>query len=163
MTNEATDLVGGYEWSPTTKTIGELATQLTKAVEDGSIAVEKQVVRLRAFQQAIETALEQLKPELLDELGKYGKGEKCTSLGATLELREAGVKYDYANCNDPILGALLVEKDSIDKQVKDRQELLRKLKDMILVPDPETGEICNVYPPVKKSTTSYVLTFNQKD
>ncbi len=76
MSNEATDLVGGWEWSPTTKSIGELATQLTKVVEDGSIAVDKQVVRLRAFQQAIETALEQLKPELLDELGKYAKGEK---------------------------------------------------------------------------------------
>lgn len=148
-----------YDVKPTKQYINDFADNLINVVVEGGVAVEKQVVLLRAIQESIGKALDELKPHLMDELAKYGKGEQCRAMGVGFEVREVGVKYDYGNCNDPILNKALEAKKEIDAQVKQRQEFLRKLTGMAFIVDEETGELMEVYPPVKLSTTGYVINF----
>jgi hypothetical protein len=156
-----TDLINDYTngFKPTKGNIAKLSAGILENVTEGRVGVDKQVTVLRALQEAIELTLENLKPLLVDELGKYSKGETCNVMGAKLELKEVGTKYDYSQCNDPVLIKLMEVKTDIDKQVKERQEWLRKLKSMAFVPDTETGELMEVVPPVKYSTTSYTISF----
>lgn len=144
---------------PTKDNINRISDMFIDNVMEGKISVEQQVTLLRAINETVSNALEVLKPYLVDELTKYGKGDRCMVMGTTLELKEVGVKYDYTNCNDPVLTKLLEVKKDIDAQVKNRQEFLRKLTSMAFIPDTDTGELMEVHPPVKSSTTSYVINF----
>jgi hypothetical protein len=59
--------------------------------------------------------------------------------------------YDYSLCNDSHYNRLILEKQRIDNEIKDRVKLLQVLKNSIA--DPETGEV--IYPP-SKSTTDFL-------
>jgi hypothetical protein len=72
--------------------------------------------------------------------------------GFEASVGETGVKYNYANCNDPELLELMEKQAEINEKIKDRQTFLRSLKGgtPIIVDDCAVM----VYPPAKSSTTS---------
>ena len=83
-----------------------------------------------------------------------------TSNVIKLSLIEAGVKYDYSKCNDPILVDLEKQMAKLKKDVDARQKFLQSVQGMMLitVADPETGEMLEnieVYPPIKTSTSTF--------
>lgn len=94
---------------------------------------------------------------LLTEAGKEGK--VFLFHNAKFETKEMGVKYDFEKCGDTVLQELYRQKTVLDKQVKDRESLLKTLPEkgqgMI---NEETGETWTAYPPVKTSTTSIAVT-----
>ena len=91
---------------------------------------------------------------VVTEAAKYGK--TFEQHNAKFEIKEAGVKYNYENCGDPILQSLEQQFEAIETDVKDRQKFLRSLPESgmeILVDD----ELVKVYPPSKTSTTSVTI------
>lgn len=91
-----------------------------------------------------------------DELAK-NKGKFQTNSGAKIEAAEVGTKYDYSQCNDPILRDLNKTLAETNEAVKEREAFLKAV--------PEKGieirhddELVTIYPPSKSSTSSYKLT-----
>jgi len=87
----------------------------------------------------------------LDEAYKYGK--TFEQYNAKFEIKEMGVKYDYNECNDPIIIDLLLQQAELEERIKERQRFLKTI--------PEEGletliedEVVTLYPPQKTSTTS---------
>lgn len=91
---------------------------------------------------------------LLEAAAPYGK--KFEYMGAKIEQKEVGVKYDYSQCEDPVLARLEAEADAAAKALKQRQDMLKTipLSGMTMVDD-TTGETFTAYPP-SKSSTSYI-------
>jgi len=90
---------------------------------------------------------------IVTEAVKYGKTFEHHN--AKFEIKEAGVKYDFQNCNDPILKELEDKFSILDTEVKERQKFLKSIKESVevLIGD----EIVTLYPPVKTSTTSVTV------
>jgi len=91
---------------------------------------------------------------VVTEAAKYGK--TFEQHNAKFEIKEAGVKYNYENCGDPVLQSLEQKFEAIEMDVKDRQKFLRSLPESgmeILIDD----ELIKIYPPSKTSTTSVTI------
>jgi len=147
-------------WQPTKSEIAKVTEQLTKSVIDGSMEPLKAMATIKALEAAIEKAIEIMKPYILDELSKYKTGEVVTALGVEFKHMEARPVYDYLLCGDGELNRLMVLKNDIDSKVKARQEFLRKLTRPEFITDQETGEICEVHPPQKKTTPTFTTKFS---
>jgi len=88
---------------------------------------------------------------LITEAAKYGKNFEHHN--AKFEIKEMGVKYDYDNCNDPVLEFMNNSLRLIENDIKDRQKFLKSIPESgmeILIDD----ELVKVYPPSKSSTTT---------
>lgn len=152
---------------------GELAAygkqQITNLAEQLAVAIADEPVQgyIKA-KQIIETCEQAIKNPIVvkavrDEAEKYAKEGGLRLFGHKIEPIEAGVKYDYSECNDPVLKRLLDKKEQLDKEIKDRQKFLQAVpyKGMS-INDEETGEIdITVYPPVKSSTSTIKLTLSK--
>ena len=88
---------------------------------------------------------------LLSEAEKYGKCER-----SDIQVREVGVKYDFASCGHAEYNRLKQEAEIINAKIKAIEAML-KLSDCSGV-DTETGEEYNATKAVKSSTTKVVLT-----
>lgn len=104
----------------------------------------------------LELFLENIKPTL-DELAreeaeKHGAKE-FESNGLKIVLAENGTKFDYSNCNDPVLTDLQIQADNANQRLKDRQNFLKALKGPQTFPGGGTGNDYTVNPPVKSSTS----------
>ena len=133
------------------------AQQLEQGLESGTIVASE----LLRFQKALDKVFEKIKPVLiecaLNEIGSYEKNPIIKN--TEFSIVEAGTKYDYSGCNDPIynsnLGVLEIAKESI----KERENFLKCLKQPMTFVNDETGEIVTLNPPKKSSTTTVKVTF----
>jgi hypothetical protein len=123
-------------------------------VSNGEISPLKLHYQLKVMEEILEgiTADNEYKKIVLSEAEKIGR--KFISYNAEFQIKEAGVKYDYTNCNHSELSeinekiqALKNRKDEIEKFLK---TVPAKGMDLLNM---ETGEAYTVYPPVKTSTT----------
>lgn len=96
------------------------------------------------------------KSMLLDAAEKHGK--KFTFQNAEFSIKEVGVKYDYSQCNDPVLAELEQESARIGEALKARQNFLQTAPQSgLTIVIEATGEAATVYPPSKSSTTSVAV------
>jgi hypothetical protein len=97
-----------------------------------------------------------------DELAKYEKGKFTTTRGVRFELAETGTSYDFTGCNDEELNRLEAKANEAKLEVKQRQDFLKTVKvEGLIITDGESGETYTVYPPVKKSKSSYKITLEK--
>jgi hypothetical protein len=136
-------------WMPTKSEISRLKVELTKPVKDGDVDVKRAMVIIRALKTALADAEKELSEDLNSEIAKYNKNEVPSSLGVKIQYKGLPTKLDYSVCNDPVLRRLMVEYAEIEAKVEARQNFLKKLKQMEMITDPETGEIVEIRPPVK--------------
>jgi len=147
------------EWNPTQKEIKRITDTLLQQVDEGNMSASKAVTLLTALSTAIEEALKGLKEQALDELHKYPSGQPILVSGADITIKEAGVRYDYSSCGDPLLNDLSAQRDSIDAEIKERQKLLRNIKGSLMVVDERTGELTELRAPSKTSTTTFSIRY----
>jgi hypothetical protein len=131
------------------------AEQITNSLLEGltdPLKVHLQVKCMEDFIKQI-TSNSVYKDLIVTEAVKYGKTFEHHN--AKFEIKEAGVKYDFQNCNDPILKELEDKFSILDTEVKERQKFLKSIKESVevLIGD----EIVTLYPPVKTSTTSVTV------
>lgn len=91
-----------------------------------------------------------------EEVAKNGK-EITNSSGAKIELSEAGTKYDFSQCNDPILAQLQAKFEGAKAILDERKAYLKNIPSAgvdVLIED----EVVKLYPPSKTSSSTYKIT-----
>lgn len=83
-----------------------------------------------------------------------------SKFGTKISKTEAGYKYDYSVCNDPIWDSMNKELEFLKAEIKKREEFLKSLPTVMIVNilDPKTGELLEnveLYPPNKTSTSTF--------
>lgn len=163
---ESNPITIGYgiksDWMPTRKEIQLLGRMLIQQVDEGNISASKAVTILRALADSIDNALVALKENAMDELSRYPQRQAIIINGAEFTIKEAGVKYDYASCGDTFLDEMMQQKDELDARIKDRQKFLRSIKDREMIVDTRTGEVCELKPPSKTSTTTFSIKYPEE-
>lgn len=92
------------------------------------------------------------------DLIKKENGKYISPRGAKFEIMDnAGTKYHYENCNDPVLVDYINRLIVLEAQIKNRQEFLKTVP-VSGMEIREEDELIKVYPPYKTSTTAYKIT-----
>jgi hypothetical protein len=142
----------------TPQEVTNFSNQLIDALNGGEI----DALKFKVFLKGLETVIENIAPTLdrmaRDEAEKYGE-KSFTLLGAKVELREVGVKYDYTNCGYSKLQHITTELDAWARQKNEAETFLRGLKSSMTVVNDITGEIETIYPPAKSSKSAVAITF----
>ncbi len=103
-------------------------------------------------------------PEYIDylryEVAKYGQS-MTTATGTKIELAEVGTKYDYVFCEDDIYNELVIKRDALDEEIKERQQFLKTLPSEGIDIINEDGVVSRIYPPSKSSTSSVKCTIQK--
>lgn len=142
---------------PTTKrSVGEFF-ELTKAqIMSGNAEPKEIAILLKGMEDVIKAlrADKEISDLILDEVEKEGKTVKYQ--GATLTIKEVGVSYDYAHCNDSTWQTLKRRAEKAISTLKAREKILQAhVKSWA---DIKSGEV--VKPPVKTSTTKVTVTLS---
>lgn len=96
----------------------------------------------------------EIQEAVMNEFQKYGQ-RTVEYNGAVLQQQEAGVKYDYSGCSDPVMDDLLRKEEEVKAKMKERAKFLQNIPASGIV-DPETGAF--IYPPAKSSKTTIKTT-----
>lgn len=141
----------------TKKQIEVFASQLENGLINGQIIASD----LLRFQKAMEKVFEKIKPTLienaLNEISQYEKNSIIK--GSEFSIVEAGVKYDYSDCNDLEYNTLIIQLEALKSTLKDRETFLKAIKQPMQMVDENSGECYTIYPPKKSSTTTLKVTF----
>lgn len=97
----------------------------------------------------------QLDEAVRDEAEKFDE-RSFEFNGAKVELAEVGVRYDYSN--DPEWNKLKELIEPINKDIKEREEFLKKLTKPFDTIDSDTGEVIRIQPAAKSSKSSVKIT-----
>lgn len=116
------------------------------------------LLKAKKAEEFFKTVQEELKPEALKEAEKHPE-RTVEKFGAKFEKTSVYTSYDYSNCNDAVYLDLIEEKKVIEAKVKEREELLKTLKEPLIVTNEETGETFKIYPAVKKTTDGLKITY----
>lgn len=132
--------------------LNQFAETVIQSVKDGN----ENPLKIHALIKKQEFALEQIKKgikeEVKTEASKYGE-KPFMFAGAECHLTSVKTEYDYSVCNDKELNNLNKQIETLKKQLKQREEMLKSLGNPIQLLDGETGEVYTVYPPMKKTET----------
>lgn len=151
---------GGEAILPTKTNIETAAASMVAETLSGDNYVLDDVLRLKAIAEAIKKYMDddRIREAVVNEVQKYGK--KADFKGATFELRETGVKYDFSSCGDSEYNSLIEQKRVLDEKIKEREALLKRIpyRGTTLL-DEDTGEYYHINPPVRSATEGYITKF----
>lgn len=137
------------------------AKSLLELIEEGHIDALSVAMQAKYLTEVLEATKERIRELVCDELHKYGKGEECTKHGATFALKEAGVSYDYSGCGDTQWAEIDNQIKVLTDQRKEREKFLRSIKESMTIVDESTGEIITINAPIKRSTSTYAITWKK--
>jgi hypothetical protein len=141
----------------TKQQIETFAHSLEQGLNNGQIIASD----LLRFQKAMEKVFEKIKPTLienaLNEISQYEKNSVIK--GSEFSIVEAGVKYDYSNCNDPVYNEHFQNLENAKERLKERETFLKCIKEPMHFINEDTGEAITLYPPKKTSSTTLKVTF----
>ena len=143
------------------ETIKETSLALLNDIDEGHMHPLQVAAQFKFVEDVISNVKEELRQRVIAEKDKYGKDD-MTYHGATFDIKEAGVKYDYSHCDDTIWNDLKQQLDALNDKMKEREAFLKSLKERFTYIDESTGEIITLYPAQRKSTTTYAISWNKK-
>lgn len=157
MDNLPSTAMGAARLLPTTQTqIDAFSDQLIRSVKDGECNPIEVLIILKAFAKASERTLKEIQENFVTEAAKYP--EKTFDFnGVKITKSEVGTKYNYSICGDLIYNDRLKISNEAEKQLKEREEFLKALREPITVVDEGSGEVIKIIPPSKTSTTSLTV------
>lgn len=130
-------------------TAANLAAMLDKDPTAAPLLMQK----FKVIEMLKEAVADKLREASVAELKKYP--EKDIMLyGAEFKVGEFGVKYDFTACMDPKWTELDRRIKELQEDKKARETYLKTLKGKTTWIDPDTGELCELMPPIKTSVTS---------
>ena len=133
------------------KPVSYYVEQVLKSIEEGEqnpLDVHLSRVKMEKILKGINDNPD-IQDAVMKEFERYGE-RTITYKGAVLQQQEAGVKYDYSGCNDPIMDEYLKQKEELEAKIKERGKFLQNIPSSGIV-DPETGTF--IYPAAKSSKT----------
>ena len=111
---------------------------------------------IKSMEKSLEGISAQIKEDVINEAYKYEKSFDFH--GARIEQAELGTKYDFTNCNDVVWNDLNKKITELTEKKKEREAMLKTVKDTMTLVDESTGETWKVNPAIKTSTTSIKVT-----
>lgn len=150
-----------YGTEVTKDSIKETSLALLHDIDEGHMHPLQVAAQFKFVEDVISNVKEELRQRVIAEKDKYGKDD-MTYHGAKFDIREAGVKYDYSQCDDMIWNDLKQQLDALNEKMKEREAFLKSLKERFTYIDESTGEIITLYPAQRKSTTTYAISWNKK-
>ena len=114
-------------------------------------------LQLKAMEEIVKTlnTNERYKELLLDAAQKSGK--KFMAFNAEFSIKEMGTKYDYSQCGDTDLLAMLQSIETISEAVKKRQTFLKGIPSAGVQQIDANGEVITLFPPTKTSSTTVAV------
>lgn len=144
--------------APSTKEqITIFANQIIDSVESGKENALKIHTQIIALEKALAAVKEAIRESVLSEAEKHNQ-KSFSFNGFKVEIKNLGVKYDFSQCNDPVMNLLISSIEEYKEQQKERSEFLKAIKNKETIVDTDTGEVITIYPPVKTSTTGIAVT-----
>jgi hypothetical protein len=131
--------------------------QVIEALENGEANPLHVHLQVKCTEELIKGILsnDRYKELTVSEAEKHGKSFEFHNAG--VQIKETGVKYDFTVCNDEIWNELNSQIEALEKVKKDREEFLKTISGSLEVIT-KHGEVVNIYPPAKSSTTSIAVT-----
>ncbi len=152
--NEAIEIDDAVVYAqPSKQKQEEVTNRLVEAVTTGLINPLQLLVKLRFCEKIIKDTIDGITANCVEEADKYARGEDIKMLGATLKMKEAGTKFNYENCNDPVYADLTEKSGKMTDMIKERENFLKSLKQPMTIVDDSTGEVVTIAPPLKTSKT----------
>jgi hypothetical protein len=139
--------------------VNRFSVQLVNAVKEGEVNPLQLKALFKVMEKVSENVGVLIKEDILSEADKYSE-KKFTAFGFEIEKAEVGTKYDYLVCRDPVYNQRLQIFTEAKKQLDERAEFLKSLKEPLTVVDDESGEVATIKPPTKKSESG--LKFSMK-
>jgi hypothetical protein len=133
------------------------AAELLQGLDEGAIDAIEVMIKLKRLEKQIEAVKETASKMASDEAAKFNE-KSFEYHGAKIELAELGTKYKYDGCNYPPYHRASEKVKEASELVKASEGWLKSLKGKVDYIDPDTGEVCEVYPPTKTSTTGIKIT-----
>ena len=147
-----------FESLPTTSEgWGGLTKLVLSDIDLGMVSALEAKIFFTRLSRLIDSVKEVIDVNARHEAEGYGQNE-FEAKGAKIQLREAGVSYDYASCNHPVYNRLKEEVKPVLDEIKGLEKTLQTLKGKMILTDQSTGETCEVFPPAKKSKSIVVVT-----
>lgn len=137
--------------------IEAIASTLLSKLESGYVNPLSILTTVKTYEKVFEKIKKELINYSLDEAGKYGEKEFELN-GVKFTKMEAGTSYDYSVCGHEYYNDLCSKIEELNKEKKELEKLLVSIKKPTTIVMPFTGLICDVMPPVKKSTTTLKVT-----
>src|SRR3990167_6242820 len=121
--------------------INKFVAQCVSEIEAGLIDPLHMSIYLKTMEKIIEGIQAKIKASALSEAEKYGKSFEFR--GAKIEVSDSlGTKYDYANCSDIVWNDLTKQITELTEKRKEREAMLKTVKEPMTLVDPETSETC---------------------
>lgn len=139
--------------------IETLAQLISEEALDGNTEPIKLCVQLTALIQVCEAAKEKLSEKVLSELDKHNG--KTEVLGAKIDRKETGVKYDFSSSE--AWKAIKASEDKIAEKRKAVETIAKTLPEgsELSFTDTDTGETMAVVKAYKTSKTSFAITLGK--
>lgn len=138
------------------KPVSYYVEQVVKSIQDGEqnpLDVHLSRVKMEKILKGINDNPD-IQDAVMKEFEKYGE-RTVEYKGALLQQQEAGVKYDFLGCGDPVMDEYIRQLDDLKLKMKEREKFLKNIPVSGIV-DPETGSF--IYPPSKSSKTTIKTT-----
>jgi hypothetical protein len=133
-----------------------MAQNFIDALENGSVNPLELALVFKTVEAVQKQIGDKLKEHAIAEAQKYEK--TFTYLGNEVTLSDnLGVKYDYSNCGHREYDELLKTLEPLLKRKEQIEEELKAMKSKRTELDTNTGEVYDVFPPVRKSSTNVVI------
>lgn len=131
--------------------IKDMAMAVVDEYQDGFKSPAEGLLLARKLEELAVQIKDNLKDSAASEL-KLGKGEKANVHGATVTEQMTGVKYSYKDCSDPVWNEL-------NEKIKNREAFLKTIKGSKQELIEETGEVVEIYEPVKSGSMSLIFKY----
>ena len=133
------------------------ASELTAKIDSGEVNPLQVLANIKSYEKVFEKVKEAVITASLKEADKFADKE-ISEYGVKFEKMEAGVSYDYKQCGHTPYNELCNQIESLTVQKKEYEKLLQAVKQMTPMVDTVSGEMMDIYPPLKKSTTTIKVT-----
>jgi len=130
---------------------------LKSVLDSGDINPLDVLLCIKGFEKVIANVKDYLNELAVIECMKYTEKD-IKYKTAELQVVQTGVKYDYDNCNDYKYKSFKLKEVELKSEINAREGFLKGLKESINIIDEDSGEIVEIYPPAKTSTTTAKVT-----
>ena len=142
--------------------VSEYSNTIIDKLNNGEIDAVSLAIKIKYFEEIFDNLKNDLRDAVILELNKYNKNETVSKFNAEIKLKEAGVKYDFSNCNDDEYNQLESEIAKLTQQRKDREKFLKSINGSIVTCIESTGEVVTLFAPIKSSSTTYMINLKNK-
>lgn len=141
-------------------TLGEVARfckAVVQSVMNGEANPLEVHVMLKTFEKASEAIQDEIRSNVMTEMDKYSE-KSIQAFGARVDKAETGVRYRYETSGDSEWEIRKTLLEQAAASLKERELFLRTLKEPMTVLNEETGEVTQIRPPQKISTSGLKVT-----